>query len=190
VAVDHVGRVPGAPHPDLDHPDVHRAVGERGVGHRHQHLEETQLRPAGDRAVGVDQVQVGRDLVVHLDEPLRIEHLAVDRDPLPHVVQVRADEPSGPQAVLAQQPLDHPGGRGLPVRAGDVHRLERLLRVAEQPADGGDPVQARHQIVLRRPGEDRLVHLAQPLLGSDLLGGTSLPALRTTALDPAHAAPQ
>src|SRR3712207_8771452 len=38
--VDHVGRVPGAAHPDLDDGDVDRRLGEGRVGHADHDLEE------------------------------------------------------------------------------------------------------------------------------------------------------
>ena len=42
VPVDHVGGVPGAAHADLDDGDVHGRVGEGGVRHAGEHLEEGQ----------------------------------------------------------------------------------------------------------------------------------------------------
>ena len=65
--VGDVGGVPGAAHPDLEHGDVDRGVGEGGERHRGQHLEERQP----DVVPRVDQVQVGRHVVVRRDEPLR-----------------------------------------------------------------------------------------------------------------------
>ncbi len=77
---------------------------------------------------GVDQVEVGSHVVVRREEPLRLDRPAVEGDPLRHRVQVRAGEPTGPQAELAQQRVDHPGGGGLAVGAGDVHDRCRGLR--------------------------------------------------------------
>ena len=158
--VGDVGGVPGAAHPDLDDGHVDRGVGERGERHRGQHLEEATARTSCRR---VDQVEVGRDVVVGRDEPLGGRSAAPSnairsRDR----VQVRAGEPPGAQAELAQQRLDHPGGRGLAVGAGHVDDRVGALRRAEQVDERADPVQGRRQVVLRRPLEDGPLHVAQP----------------------------
>ena len=107
LAVRDVGRVPQTAHADLDHRDVHRCVRERRERHHREDLEERQLRLALRRGALVDQVDVRRHVLPHLDEPLVADRLAVDDDPLVHARQVRAGEPAGAQAVLADQPLDH-----------------------------------------------------------------------------------
>ena len=163
LAVGDVRRVPRATHPDLDHGDVDRCVGEGCVGHRHEHLEERHERPVVLDGPVVHEVDVGDDLLVGLDEPLCADRLTVQRDPLPHVLQVRADESAGPQTLFPQQGLDHSGGRGLPVRAGEVDHAEGVLGVAQQVADRGDPIQAGHEVVLRGPVEDLPVDLVEPL---------------------------
>ena len=76
-------------------------------------------------------------------------------DPLVDAGQVRAGEAAGAQPVLAQQRLDHAGGRRLAVRAGDVHRAERALRVAQQVEHRAHAVERRVDVVLGRPREDR-----------------------------------
>ena len=158
-AVGHVGRVPPAAHADLDHRDVHRGVRERGEHHAGEHLEEGQRRGL----LVVDQLDVGRDLLVELDEALGGQRHAVDADPLPHRDQVRRGEPPGAQPALAQQRLDHPGRRRLAVGAGDVHDRERAVRVAEQADQRRDPVEGRVDLVLRPPRPDLELYLAQPL---------------------------
>jgi hypothetical protein len=152
-----------AAHPHLDHRGVHRCVGEGRVGHRHQHLEERHPGLPVGFPTRVDQVDVREHLVVDLDEPLRVERYAVQADPLPDVTQVRAGEPAGAQPVLAQQPLHDPRGRRLAVGAGDMDRRVGRLRVAEQVDDRGDPVQARHQVVLGRAGQDLPVDTGEPV---------------------------
>ena len=164
-AVAHVGRVPPAAHADLDHRDVHRRVREGGEHHAGEDLEEGHL---GGLLV-VDQLDVGRDLLVKLDKALGGQRLAVHADPLPHRHQVRRGEPPGPQPALAQQRLDHPRGRGLAVGPGDVHDRERTVRVAEQADERGDPVKRRVDLVLRPPRPDLKLYFAQPL--SDIVHG-------------------
>ena len=91
--VGHVGRVPGAAHPDLEDDGVHGAPREGLEGHRRQHLEERQ-RPAA-------RVEVLHDLeqpVVHGDEGLRVDRLAVQHDALAHRLQVRAGVAAPPGA--------------------------------------------------------------------------------------------
>ena len=146
--VEHVRRVPRPAHADLDGGDVDRRVGERGVGHRHEDLEERHPRGARGGTAGVDEVDVRDDVVVGRDEPVGRQGFPVDRDALAHLEEVGTGEAAGAQAVLAEQPLGHPGRRGLAVRPREVHRPERRLRVAQQPADLGDAVERRDEVVL------------------------------------------
>ena len=60
LAVDRVGRVPFAAEAHLDDGDVDRRVGEQCVRETDHHLEERQL----DLVLGVDEFDVGRDLLV------------------------------------------------------------------------------------------------------------------------------
>ena len=159
--VQHVGRVPRAPHADLDGGHLDGRVREGGVRHRHEHLEERHPGFAGRHPPLVDEVDVGRDVLVGGDEPLGRQRPAVDRDPLPDVDEVRAGEAAGPQAVLAQEPLHQPRRGRLAVRARQVDGPEGLLRVSEQTADLADPVQRRDEVVLGGAVEDRLLDLGQ-----------------------------
>ena len=111
------------PMPDLDDGDVDRRVGEGGERHRGQHLEERQPAPAAGRRPGRGTAR--RRRTSRGTAPASIG-AAVEGDPLAHRVQVRAGEPAGAQAELAQQRVDHPGGGGLAVGAGDVDRPGRL----------------------------------------------------------------
>ena len=122
-----------------------------------QHLEEGQL--AG--LLPVDHGQVGGQLLVGGHEGLGGDGLPVHHDPFPDGGQVRAGEQAGAQAPGAQQALDHPGGRGLAVRAGDVDDRVGPLRVAEDRDERGHPVQGRLDGVLGAAGEDLALRLAQ-----------------------------
>ena len=86
-----------------------------------------------------------------------------------HARQVRAGEPAGAQAVLADQPLDHARRRRLAVGARDVDDPVRLLRVAQQLHDGERPVERRVDLVLGRARQDPAV---------DLVGGRAWPPSR------------
>ena len=134
-------------------------VRERRERHHREDLEERQLRLALRRGALVDQVDVRRHVLPHLDEPLVADRLAVDDDPLVHARQVRAGEPTGAQAVLADQPLDHARRRRLAVGARDVHHPVGLLRVAQQLHDGERPVERRVDLVLGGARQDPAVHL-------------------------------
>ena len=136
-AVGDVGVVPGPAHADLDHGDVHRGVGEDREGHADEHLEERQR----SRLACVDQVQVGLDLLVGLDEPLGGQRHPVQADPLGDGGQVRAGEQPGAQPAGAQQRLGHPGGRRLAVGAGQVDRPGRRAagRRAARSGPGSGP---------------------------------------------------
>jgi hypothetical protein len=116
-SVDHVGRVPRAAHADLDDGDVDRRVREQGVGHADHDLEERHRVLPGR----VDHLHVGRDVVVGLDEALGADRLAVEHDPLPDRLQVRAGEPADAQAEPAEELVHHTGRRRLAVGAGHLH---------------------------------------------------------------------
>ena len=88
VSVGDVGRVPRPAHADLNHGDVDRCVGKRDVRHRHEHLEAAQR--GGE--FRVDQLEIGRELVVNLGEPPRCDLSAVDLDRLGHTRQLGARE--------------------------------------------------------------------------------------------------
>jgi hypothetical protein len=77
---------------------------------------------------------------------------------------MRAGETPGAQAALAHQRVDHPGHRRLAVGAGDVDDRERAVRVTQQAGQHRDPVQRRADLMLRTPGVDLELGLAQPFL--------------------------
>ena len=110
----------------------------------------------------VDQLEVRRHVVVRREEALDVDGCAVEGDPLAHRLQVRAGEPAGAQPELAQQGLDHAGGRGLAVGARHLDDGRGLLRVAEQVEQGPDPVQGRVDVVLGSPRQDLLLDGGHP----------------------------
>ena len=145
-AVGDVGGVPGAARAHLDDRDVDRRVRERGERHRGEQLEEGQLHGL----LPVDHCRVRREVLVGGDEVLLGQGIPVDADPFPHRGQVRAGVQAGAQATGPQQGVGHPRGGGLAVGAGHMDHRVRPLRIAEQRGQRGDPVQRRHDRVLRR----------------------------------------
>ena len=155
LGVHHVGRVPGATHTDLDNGSVDRGISEGGVRHPDDGLEE------GERVVVllVDEMCVRRHVVERPDEGLLVEGFAVQADPLGHRLQVRAGEPAGAQPEGHDELLDHPGGRGLAVGAGEVDRGVGALGVAEHLHEGLDAVQGRVEPGLGPAAQQRVLDL-------------------------------
>ncbi len=156
LTVSHVGRVPHPAQADLDHRHVHRSIGKGGVGHGHQDLEVRHDRATGLDRVGVHHVHERKHVVVGIEEALLADRLTGDRDPFPHVVQMRAGESPGIQTHLPQQPFHHSRGGALTVGAGQVDDLERALRAAHQIHDLGHSIQRRLDLVLRGALHDLL----------------------------------
>ena len=163
--VGHVGGVPGTAEPDLDDGDVDRGVGEGGVGHPHDGLEERQRVGLA----GVDQVGVRRHVVERPHELLVGHRLAVEADPLGHPLDVRAGEAAGAQLERPEQRVDHPRRRRLAVRAGEVDHRVAVLRVAEQLGEGADPVERRLHPGLGPPREQGVLDLGEGLGKARLL---------------------
>ena len=157
IGVDGVRGVPLAAQPDLDHRDVDRGVGEDRVRERDHHLEEAHL----DVELAVDEIEVGRQFAITLDERACVDRLAVEHDPLGDVGQVRAGEPAGAQPEPAQQFVDHARGGGLAVRAGEVDRSVAALRLAEQVEQRLDPLAGRVHAALAPPAGDLGLDLPQ-----------------------------
>ena len=109
--------------------------------------------------LGVDEIEVRRDLVVALDEAARRDLLAVDHDALGDVGQVRAGEAAGAQPERAQQLVDHARGRRLAVRPGEVDRPVGALRVAEQVEQRLDALAGGLHPALAPAGGDRRLDL-------------------------------
>ena len=146
--VGDVGGVPGAAHADLDDRDVDRRVGEGGVGHRGEHLEERQP----DVVPGVDQVEVGRHVVVRRDEPLRRRSAAPSK-----AIRSRIECRCG----LVNRPVRRPNSRSSAsiIRVVDVLPLVPATWTtgpaaagAEQVEQLADPVQRRGRCRARARG--------------------------------------
>ena len=121
----------------------------------------TSKNDIGTWLAPVHHRRVRHDLLVQIDEALRVDRLAVQADPLAHGGQVRAGEQPGAQAAGAQQRVDHARGRRLAVRPGDVDDRVGPLRVAEQAREVGDPVQGRIDGVLGPAFRDLPLDLGQ-----------------------------
>ena len=121
---DDVRRIEAATHTDLE--DDERAVLllEPAEGHRGDHLEVRRLLTEG---------LCGSTHTGSKPAEIRIRNrLAIDRDALVKLVEVRRDIETGTETRRRQNRLGHDAGRALAVRAGDVHIMELLLRVAER----------------------------------------------------------
>ena len=182
LAVGHVGRVPRATEPDLDDGDVHGGVGERRVGEDHRHHEEVQGLAAGRHRAVVDELHHRLHLVVDLDQPLGVDRLATDGDPLAERVQVRRGEPTGRQAQRRQQRVDHPGRRRLAVGPGEVDDGVRALGVPEEVHDLAHRVERGVDVGLGRTREDRLLDVEQPPQGVRVRGGEAAGSLGARAV--------
>ena len=116
--IGHVGGIPGTAQADLDDRDIHRCIGERGIRHRGDDLEEGHL-DAVDLAL-INECDVRLDLTPQLVEALVGDRLAVNGDPLRHAHHVRAGESAGAQTIGPQQRFDHRSGAALAVGPGQV----------------------------------------------------------------------
>ena len=158
--VGDVGRVPGAAEPDLDDRDVHRDVGERGIGHGGEDLELGQrqaVRPGPTpRRPGRCTARCRCRTRTYRSAEIGAPSMAIRSVTR---LQVRRGEPAGPQPGPVQQRIDHPGGGGLAVGAGDLDDRVGRLRVAQQVEQRGDPVQRRRDLHLGAPPvQQRLDH--------------------------------
>ena len=157
LSVGDVRRVPFAAHADLQHRDVDRRVGEAGERQHGERFEEGQGLLAGRDELGVDDQEVGTDVVPVLRECPVADRPAVDHDPLVDPDQVRAGEQAGAETVRPQDALDHPAGRGLAVRAGDVDDRVGAMRIPEQLRGLAGRLQPRLGLRLADPLEQLLV---------------------------------
>ena len=112
--VDHIGRVPGSAHADLDHRDVDRSIGEPPQRGRDHDLEVRRIES---------------DLALHErdDAQLLVElgvgdRLAVDRHALVDALEMRARRGADHESDGREELRDHAGRRGLAVRAGEMDR--------------------------------------------------------------------
>jgi hypothetical protein len=101
LGIGHIGRVPGTTQANLNDCDTNRRIGECGIRHGRDDLEEGH-RYAVDLAF-IDERHIWRDLPPYLVEALVADWLTVDGDPLSNAHQMRAGESSSAQAIGAQQ---------------------------------------------------------------------------------------
>ncbi len=126
--VQHVGRVPGPAHADLDDTDIDRRVGESGESHRGQQLEE------GDTfgMLAVDKLNVGDDVVVRLGEGGSRSGSTSQTDTFSDALQVRGRVTAGSDSEGAQQRIHHAGCGGLAVGPRQMDRGVGPLGLAQQ----------------------------------------------------------
>ena len=137
---DRVGGVEPAAEPDFDDGDFDLRTPEQLERHRRGDLEEGRLHleaAVGAQAFdGVAQVRDGGEERVPLHGP------AVDDEPLRKVDQMRRGVPRRPMSGGAQRGVHHRRDRALAVGAGDVHRSEAALGVAEPGDERGNVAEA------------------------------------------------
>ena len=176
------------PRPTSTIGDVDGRVGEGRERQRRQDLEVRQRHPAVGRRVGVDDGDVGRDLLPRREQALRGDRLPVEADALTGVGEVRRREQAGAQAERPQQRLHHACRRALAVRAGDVDDGVRRLGAAEQVGEGGDPREGRLDPVLRPARLEARPEASEP--GDQFVTSASLgvwPGGHTDAVPPHEA---
>ena len=150
--VEHVGRVEAAAETGLDRGDVDAGGGELRERRRGQHLE--LRRP---QALGRGTNALDRAFEVCLG--------AADPDPLGPAGHVGRVVAARQKTLVRQRLLDRPRRRPLPVRADDVDRAVRALRIAELREQRDDPVEPEPVL---RPGAqsfyvfNRRAHRARP----------------------------
>ncbi len=144
VATDQVRRVPCPAHPHLEHPERHRLVREPQVRERAQRLEVRDLL----LALGVHQHQERQQVLVLLGELLLRDVDPAHREPLADGHEVRRRVQARREPVRTREFGRHARGGPLAVRAGDVDRRIRQLRVGEQRREREDPRQVGHHAAL------------------------------------------
>ena len=184
VAVRGVGRVPGSAHPHLEDEHVDGRVGARDEGEHREQLEERQWILSVGRELLVDEGDERFDLIPGVGHRVICDRLTVDQDPLREPHEVRAREEAGPQAVRANQRLDHARRRGLAVGAGHVYDAICALRVVEVGEHLRRAVEARLDPRLPRPRDQLLIDCVGPLH----VGSAHRPiSCRATAMESAPA---
>ena len=146
-AASNVRGVPGAADTDLEHHHIHRLIRENREGKHGNGLEEGQGRLAAGGHLGVHDLQVGGDFLPNTHEGGVRHGCPVDADTLGDALEVRAGKAAHAQVVAEQQRLNHAGGAGLTVRAGDVDDRRGTVHVAEDFDGAGYRVQARCHLV-------------------------------------------
>ena len=146
-AVGNVRGVPGAADTDLEHHHVHRLVRENREGEHGNGLEEGEGGLAAGGHLRVHNLQVGGDFLPNTHKGGVRYGRAVNADTLGDAFEVRAGKAAHAQVVAEQQRLNHAGGAGLAVRAGDVDDRRGTVHVAEDFDGARHSVQARRHLV-------------------------------------------
>ena len=146
-AVGNVRGVPSAANADLEHHHVHRLVRKNCEGEYGDGLEEGQGGLAAGGHFRVHDLQVGGDFVPDAHEGSIRYGRAVDADTFGDAFEVRAGEAAHAQVVAEQQRLNHAGGAGLAVRAGNVDDRCGTVHVTEDFDGARHSVQARCHLV-------------------------------------------
>ena len=140
VAGDEVRRVPRPAHAHLVDAQPDRPVGEPQVRERRQRLEVRHLL----LALRVHEQQEREQVLVLGGELLEGHVDAAHREPFGDGLEVRRRVQPGGDAVRARELGDRTRRRGLAVRAGDVDRGVRELRVVQERGELQDPREVRH----------------------------------------------
>ena len=146
-AVGNVCGIPGAADTDLEHHHVHRLVRENREGKHGNGLEEGQGGLAAGGHLRVHNLQVGGNFLPNAHEGGVRYGRAVNADTLGNAFEVRAGKAAHAQVVAEQQRLNHAGGAGLAVRAGDMDDRRGTVHVAEDFDGARHSVQARRHLV-------------------------------------------
>ena len=131
-------------HPHLEHAERHRLVREPQVRERAQRLEVRDLL----LALRVDQHQERQQVLVLLGELLLRDVDPAHREPLADGHEVRRRVQPRREPVRARELGRHARRGPLAVRAGDVDRRIRQLRVGQQRREREDPRQVGHHAAL------------------------------------------
>ena len=145
--VGNVRGVPGAADTDLEHHHIHRLVRENREGEHGNGLEEGQGGLAAGGHLCVHNLQVGGDFLPNTHKGGVRYGCAVNADTFGNAFEVRAGKAAHAQVVAEQQRLNHAGGAGLAVRAGDVDDRRGTVHVAKDFDGARHSVQARRHLV-------------------------------------------
>ena len=144
---DDVRRIEAATHADLEDDEIAVLLLEVAEGHRSDHFEVRRLLAEGLRSC----THTGSK-----PAEIRIRNrLAIDRDALVKLVEVRRDIETGTETRRRQNRLGHDAGRALAVRAGDVHIAELLLWVTKRVHEIPHPFESDLRMFPVRPVKER-----------------------------------
>ena len=129
-----------AAEPDLHDRHVHARPPKQLERHRRRHLEEGRLD--GQGAVASQGVHGVADIGHGGDERVLRDRTSVDDESFREVDEMRRGVARRAVAGRAQRRIDHRRHRALAVGAGDVHRAEGALGVAESRDERGDVLEA------------------------------------------------